>query len=249
MTATQPQGARGRHGLSAKERPDPIGYAVAVLNRLAQAGALDRPRAAQARRARRLRGHPVRVPHRRRRQPAVRPGGQAARPADPRALAAAGTGTFDLTPTEDEQMLVDVVREFAAEVLRPAAAEADAATAAPDKVLKAGQEIGLPLLGVPEELGGISDRALRDGRRPSSPRRWPTATWAWPSRRSRPGAVATALSLWGTEEQQSTYLPAFTGDDVPAAALALAEPRPLFDPLGPAHHGRRATATATCSTA
>jgi alkylation response protein AidB-like acyl-CoA dehydrogenase len=46
-----------------------------------------------------------------------------------------------------------------------------------------------------------------------------------------PGAVSTALSLWGTEVQQSTYLPAFTGDDVPAAALALTEPRPLFDPF------------------
>jgi hypothetical protein len=48
-----------------------------------------------------------------------------------------------------------------------------------------------------------------------------------------PGAVATALSLWGDDEQQSTYLPAFTGDDVPAAALALTEPRPLFDALQP----------------
>jgi alkylation response protein AidB-like acyl-CoA dehydrogenase len=47
-----------------------------------------------------------------------------------------------------------------------------------------------------------------------------------------PAAVSTALSLWGTEEQQATYLPAFTEseNDVPAAALALAEPRPLFDP-------------------
>jgi alkylation response protein AidB-like acyl-CoA dehydrogenase len=48
-----------------------------------------------------------------------------------------------------------------------------------------------------------------------------------------PGAVSTALSLWGTEEQQATYLPSFTGDDVPAAALALTEPLPLFDALAP----------------
>ena len=27
-----------------------------------------------------------------------------------------------------------------------------------------------------------------------------------------PGAVATAIGLWGTEAQQQTYLPAFTGD-------------------------------------
>jgi len=48
-----------------------------------------------------------------------------------------------------------------------------------------------------------------------------------------PGSVATALSLWGSDEQQHTYLPAFTADEVPAAALALTEPRPLFDALAP----------------
>jgi len=46
-----------------------------------------------------------------------------------------------------------------------------------------------------------------------------------------PSAVSTAVSLWGDEGQQATYLPAFTGDDVPAAALTLMEPRPLFDPF------------------
>ena len=46
-----------------------------------------------------------------------------------------------------------------------------------------------------------------------------------------PGAVATAIGQWGSAEQQSTYLPAFTGEDVPPAALALLEPRPLFDPF------------------
>ena len=40
-----------------------------------------------------------------------------------------------------------------------------------------------------------------------------------------PAAVSTALSLWGDADQQATYLPAFVGEDVPAAALALLEPR------------------------
>jgi alkylation response protein AidB-like acyl-CoA dehydrogenase len=237
MTATQPQGTRGRHGLSAKERPDPVGYAVAVINRLAQAGALDRlglrkptERAVfeatrsgfrtvgavnrQFARAGRRRGRPTRVP------------------------TPAGGGTFDLTPTEDEQMLVDVVSDLAREVLRPAAAEADAATAAPDTVLRAGQEIGLPLLGVPEDLGGISaERSAMAGTLVTEALAHGDMGLAVAA--LAPGAVATALSLWGTEEQQSTYLPAFTGDDVPAAALALAEPRPLFDPLAPKTTARR----------
>ena len=46
-----------------------------------------------------------------------------------------------------------------------------------------------------------------------------------------PAAVRTALSLWGDADQQATYLPAFVGENVPAAALAVLEPRPLFDPF------------------
>src|SRR3954469_6898341 len=46
-----------------------------------------------------------------------------------------------------------------------------------------------------------------------------------------PAAVSTALTLWGDPSQQATYLPSFVGDDVPAAALAVLEPRPLFDPF------------------
>ena len=129
-------------------------------------------------------------------------------------------------------MLVDVVTEFAAEVVRPAAAEANETCEAPDALLKASLEIGLPILGVPEALGGISEErsamagtlvaeALAKGDMGLA-----VATLA-------PGSVATALGLWGTDAQQQTYLPAFTGDDVPAAALALTEPAVLFDVLSP----------------
>jgi alkylation response protein AidB-like acyl-CoA dehydrogenase len=46
-----------------------------------------------------------------------------------------------------------------------------------------------------------------------------------------PGAVATAISLYGDADQQATYLPPFAGEDAPAAALAILEPQPLFDPF------------------
>ena len=54
-----------------------------------------------------------------------------------------------------------------------------------------------------------------------------------------PGAVATAIGLWGSDAQQQTYLPAFTDDAVPAAALALTEPTVLFDVLTPATTAER----------
>jgi len=232
MSVTKtPRDRSGRHGLTAGDRPDPIGLAVAALNRLAQTGALDRfglrkPTERVVFEATRSGFRTLGAVNRR----FARAGRRRGTPS--RVPAASGAGLFDLTPTEDEQMLVDVVREYAEEVVRPAAAEADAVAAAPEAVLKASLEIGLPILGVPEDLGGISTErsamagtlvaeALAHGDMGLA-----VATLA-------PGAVSTALSLWGSEQQQATYLPAFTGDEVPAAALALTEPRPLYDALAP----------------
>ena len=137
-------------------------------------------------------------------------------------------------------MIVEATREFAAEQLRPAAAEADAACAAPDGLLKRSvTELGITLLGVPESLGGMGtervDHHRRAGRRGARARRH------GPGRRlPRAGRRGNALVLWGDAEQQATYLPAFAGDDVPAAALALLEPRPLFDPFELRTTARRA---------
>jgi alkylation response protein AidB-like acyl-CoA dehydrogenase len=141
-------------------------------------------------------------------------------------------GVFDLTPTEDEQMLVDVVRELAAEVVRPAAADADTACATPQEVLAAANEIGLPIIGVPETLGGLSDeRTAMAGTLVAEALGHGDLGIAVAAMAS--GSVATAISLWGTDEQQATYLPAFCGDEPPAAALALTEPTVLFDVLEP----------------
>jgi alkylation response protein AidB-like acyl-CoA dehydrogenase len=45
-----------------------------------------------------------------------------------------------------------------------------------------------------------------------------------------PGGVASAITHWGSADQQGTYLKDFAGENVPQACLAIAEPHPLFDP-------------------
>ena len=45
-----------------------------------------------------------------------------------------------------------------------------------------------------------------------------------------PGGVASALTHWGSADQQATYLKEFAGENVPQACVAIAEPHPLFDP-------------------
>lgn len=222
----------GKHGLATGESRDPIGYAVAALSRMAQSDLLDRIG---------LRKQAEQTVF------TVTRGGFRAATVAGRTFARAGStgvpgvrvpsatppGVFDLTPTEDEQMLVDVVGELADEVLRPAAARADAECAAPEDLLRAGLEIGLPILGVPESLGGISEeRSAMAGTLVAEALAHGDMGLAVAA--LTPGAVATALSLWGTDQQQATYLPAFTGNDVPAAALALNEPAVLFDVLEPA---------------
>jgi alkylation response protein AidB-like acyl-CoA dehydrogenase len=137
---------------------------------------------------------------------------------------------FDITPDDEQQMFQEAVRDFAAAKVRPAAHEADAERAAPTELLTQASELGVNVLGIPEELGGVMHEqaattsvlvgeALAHGDMGIA-----YAVLA-------PGAVAGAIGHWGTAEQEATYLPAFSGENAPPAALALLEPRPLFDPL------------------
>jgi alkylation response protein AidB-like acyl-CoA dehydrogenase len=148
-----------------------------------------------------------------------------------------GPRLFDITPDDEQRMLRDAVGEFARDRLRPAAAAADAACAAPAELLAQAGELGLTMISVPEELGGAVER------------RSATTSVLMAEALARgdmgiaaaclaPAAVSTALSLWGDADQQARYLPPFVSDDAPAAALALMEPAPLFDPFAPATHAR-----------
>ncbi|WP_073392004.1 acyl-CoA dehydrogenase family protein [Jatrophihabitans endophyticus] len=153
------------------------------------------------------------------------------RGAGKRPSTATGSGLFDLTPTDEQKMFVEATSEFAAEQLRPVAADADAECAAPDTVLKRSvTELGLAQLTVPESLGGMaSERSVTTGALVAEALAHGDMGLAVAC--LAPAAVANALVLWGDESQQQTYLPAFVGDDVPAAALCVLEPRPLFDPF------------------
>ncbi|MCL8250539.1 acyl-CoA dehydrogenase family protein [Aeromicrobium fastidiosum] len=209
-------------------RRDPMGIGLAVLNRIASSPTIDKLKLRKtteravyegAKGGFRVAGATTRAFKR------VKGGGKPARLAR-----TSDSGVFDLEPTEDQQMIVGVVKEFAAEVLRPAAGDAESSDDTSKEVLAQTSEFGLTLLNIPESLGGLSEdrsavtgvlvaEALAEGDMGQA-----VACLA-------PAAVATAISLWGSDAQQQTYLPAFSGDDVPASALAVAEPRALFDPF------------------
>jgi alkylation response protein AidB-like acyl-CoA dehydrogenase len=148
------------------------------------------------------------------------------------------TGRFDIQPTEEQAMMIEAFGDFASAKLRPAASAADAACSTPPELLAQSAELGITALGVPEELGGAVDQrsavtsALITEALAGGDMGLAFATLA-------PAAVSTALGLWGDADQQAAYLPAFVGENVPAAALAIQEPTPLFDPFELATKARR----------
>jgi alkylation response protein AidB-like acyl-CoA dehydrogenase len=146
---------------------------------------------------------------------------------------------FDVTPDDEQTLIQEAVREYAAAKVRPAASEADAKLAVPAEIIAQINELGLNMLGVPEALGGATDQqaavtavlvdeALAHG----------DMGIAYGALAA--GAVASAIGRWGSGQQQATYLPAFASDEVPASALAILEPVPLFDPLKLQTKARRA---------
>jgi alkylation response protein AidB-like acyl-CoA dehydrogenase len=143
---------------------------------------------------------------------------------------ASGAGLFDLTPSDEQAMLRDSVREFALDRLRPAAQAADEACATPPDLLAQSAELGLTMVGVPEELGGAVEQrsavtaALMSEALAQGDMGIALACLA-------PAGVSTALGMWGDADQQATYLPALVGDDPPAAAVAVLEPTALFNPF------------------
>ncbi|HEY4095660.1 MAG TPA: acyl-CoA dehydrogenase family protein [Baekduia sp.] len=138
------------------------------------------------------------------------------------------SGLFDLTLTDEQEMLVEAWRAFAAAELRPNAARAE--HEALHTTFAEADGLGLTMLGVPEELGGaVTERSAVTAVLAAEALAHGDAGLAVGA--LAPAAVATALALWGDADQQATYLPALVGDDVPAAALAIAEPRALFDPF------------------
>ncbi|MGI8904801.1 MAG: acyl-CoA dehydrogenase family protein [Solirubrobacteraceae bacterium] len=154
--------------------------------------------------------------------------GQLARPA--RQARAKQGDLFDLHPSDEQQMLHDSVREFAIKKLRPVARSADEACATPPELLAESGELGLTMVGVPEELGGaVPERSAVSAVLIGEALAYGDMGIALAC--LAPAGVSTALGLWGDADQQATYLPAFVGESVPAAAIAVLEPRALFDPF------------------
>lgn len=140
------------------------------------------------------------------------------------------TSLFDLSITEEQQMIRESVQGFARDVLREKAEEANRLHTTSAETISAAQELGLNLFAVPEALGGAASErsavttALLAEDLAHGDMGQAIAILA-------PMSVANALTRWGSAEQQAKYLPVFAEDSAPAATIAITEPNVMFDPM------------------
>ena len=147
----------------------------------------------------------------------------------PTRLKTSGKDYYDLTPDDDQKLIVETVEEFAEEVLRPAAHDADEATTYPPDLVTKATELGITAINIPEDFDGIAaERSSVTNVLVAEALAYGDMGLALPI--LAPAGVAAALTHWGSAGQQATYLQEFAGENVPQACLAIAEPQPLFDP-------------------
>ncbi|MCY1270921.1 Caffeyl-CoA reductase-Etf complex subunit CarC [compost metagenome] len=146
---------------------------------------------------------------------------------------------FDLSLSDEQRMLVDMLEAFALETLRPAAHDADARCAVPAELLNQAHALGLAHYGVGEGLGGLAgERTLVTNALMAEALAKGDLSLA--AALLAPLSAANCIRRWASPEQQATWLPAFVGEQpAPRVAIAVAEPVVLFDPTKLATRARR----------
>ncbi len=134
--------------------------------------------------------------------------------------------------TEEQELVRDMMREFAADLMRPLARECDEEESIPGDFLQSVWDLGLTSTQLPEQYGGggeerspvtnailLEELAFGDA--------------ALTVAAVAPSQFANAILDHGSDEQKQEYLPLFCGDKPHAAALAIVEPGPVSNPLNP----------------
>lgn len=135
---------------------------------------------------------------------------------------------FDLSLSEEQQMIKETVRAYATDVVRELALDADENQTLPSDYLNNLMDIGLNYFSVPESLGGAAQSySPTTSAIIAEELAWGDMTLAYAA--LAPTAVANAIVHWGTTAQKNHYLPRYLSDTPVKAAIAVQEAHPLFD--------------------
>jgi alkylation response protein AidB-like acyl-CoA dehydrogenase len=144
---------------------------------------------------------------------------------------------IDFEPSEEQQLIVDTVRQFAANEIRPAAHDAAESRQLPEAALGQAHELGLVAHALDEAHGGDGERSAVTGALIAEELAWGDLAIALAI--LSPSLSALPVSDFGSDAQKREILPAFTGPSFVPGSLALVEPSFRFDPFRPATRAQR----------
>lgn len=131
-------------------------------------------------------------------------------------------------PTEEQEMVREAMREFAAQAIRPIARDCDEASEIPADFLQSVWDLGLTSTQIPESYGGGGEeRSPVTNAMVLEELAFGDATLAVAA--TAPSGFANAILDQGSESQKKSLLPLFCSEKFHAASLAVIEPGPIFD--------------------
>jgi acyl-CoA dehydrogenase len=138
---------------------------------------------------------------------------------------------IDFEPTDEQSLIVETLRQFAENEIRPKARECNETRKLPDEVLAHAHELGLVSGGIDAAFGGGGERSAVTGALIAEELAWGDLSIALAI--LSPTLLALPLQDLGSDAQKRALLPRFTADAFVPGSLALVEPRFDADPFRP----------------
>jgi len=138
---------------------------------------------------------------------------------------------IDFEPTEEQALIIETVRQFAENEIRPQCREADESGTPSPAVLSAAHELGLVANALPEAHGGGGERSAVTGVLIAEELGWGDMATALAI--LSPGLSGLPVGEFGAEPLQSEVLPSLLDGDFVPGSLAVTEPRFDFDVYHP----------------
>jgi alkylation response protein AidB-like acyl-CoA dehydrogenase len=134
--------------------------------------------------------------------------------------------------SEDQELVSEAMREFAADAIRPIARDCDESASIPDDFLETAWSLGLTSTQIPEAFGGAGEeRSMVTNAILLEELAFGDASLAMAA--LAPSLFANAIVDQGTEAQKQTLLPLFCGDSFATGSIAVNEPGSFSDASRP----------------
>jgi len=138
---------------------------------------------------------------------------------------------IDFEPTEEQELIVSTVRQFAEKEVRPAARECDESAKLPLAALQSAHELGLVANAIDEKFGGGGERSAVTAVLIAEELAWGDLSIALAA--LSPSLLAIPVADCGNDEQKQRWLPPLCGERFVPGSLALVEPHFAADPFAP----------------